>query len=304
MTGYRLQPLWNQGWLLLTLASLFWAGNSIVGRAVNETVPPVGLAFWRWVAASLIVLPFAWPHVRRDWPKLRKAWLLIAALAVLGLAGFNVVFYTALHHTTAINSVLLQSATPPLILLLTFLLFRERPLWTQILGLVVSIAGVLVILAEGAPDRLLALRLNVGDALVMACVVGYALYSALLKKAPPLHPLSFLAGTFVASVVVLIPLYVVEHLSGDVMPTDGASLAALAYVALFPSIAAYLFFNRGVEIMGANRAGQYMHLMPAFGALLAVAFLDERFRLFHALGMALIAAGIVLSSRGAKETLP
>lgn len=288
---------WNCGWLLLSLAMLFWAGNSVVGRLVNADIPPIGLAFWRWVAASALILPLAWPHLKADWEELKRHRILLAFMALLGLAGFNALLYEALHTTTALNSVLLQSATPPLIFLCSFVLFRERVGWGQIAGLVVALAGVAWIVSLGAPQTLLSLTLNVGDGLMLIAVAGYALYSALLRNKPRVHALSFLAATCFLSILVLAPAYAAEHLSGDVVQPNSQTLAALAYVAVFPSILAYLFFNRGVEIMGANKAGQFMNLMPAFGALLAVVFLHEQLAVHHGVGFALILAGIVLSSR-------
>lgn len=288
---------WDRGWLLLSLAMLFWAGNSVVGRMVNADIPPIGLAFWRWVAAFVLIAPIALPHLRRDWDALRRHWVLLTLLALLGLAGFNVLLYQALHTTTAVNTVLLQSATPPLIFLFSFLLFREQVKWGQIAGLVVALAGVAWIVSLGRPETLLSLQLNIGDGLMLIAVAGYALYSALLRNKPKVHALSFLAATCGLSILVLAPAYVAEHLLGNQVQANGQTLAALAYVAIFPSILAYLFFNRGVEIMGANKAGQFMNLMPAFGALLAVAFLDERLAVHHGVGFALILAGIVLSSR-------
>ena len=292
-----MQRLWNSGGLLLALAMLFWAGNSVVGRAVNADIPPIGLAFWRWVAAAVLIAPLAWPHVRRDWDELKRHRVLLAFMALLGLAGFNALLYTALHTTTAINTVLLQSATPPLIFLCSFALYRERPNLWQVAGLVVALAGVAVIVSLGHPMALLSLQLNVGDGLMLIAVAGYALYSALLRHKPKVHPLSFLAATCALSVLVLAPLYVAEHLGGHEMPVDAPTLAALAYVAIFPSILAYLFFNRGVELLGANRAGQFMNLMPGFGALLAVVFVHESLQAYHGVGLLLIAGGIVLSSR-------
>lgn len=288
---------WDRGWLLLSLAMLFWAGNSVVGRMVNADIPPIGLAFWRWVAAFVLIAPIALPHLRRDWDALRRHWVLLTLLALLGLAGFNVLLYQALHTTTAVNTVLLQSATPPLIFLFSFLLFREQVKWGQIAGLVVALAGVAWIVSLGRPETLLSLQLNIGDGLMLIAVAGYALYSALLRNKPKVHALSFLAATCGLSILVLAPAYVAEHLLGHQVQANGQTLAALAYVAIFPSILAYLFFNRGVEIMGANKAGQFMNLMPAFGALLAVAFLDEQLAVHHGVGFALILAGIVLSSR-------
>lgn len=292
-----MKRFWNSGWLLLGLAMLFWAGNSVVGRAVNADIPPIGLAFWRWVAAALIIAPLAWPHVRRDWAELRRHTVMLALLAALGLAGFNALLYTALHSTTALNTVLLQSATPPLIFVCSFLLYRERPSPWQVAGLLVALAGVAEIVSLGRPQALLSLRLNPGDGLMLIAVAGYALYSALLKRKPHVHPLSFLAATCLLSVLVLLPPYIAEALAGDAMPLTSQTGWTLAYVAIFPSILAYLFFNRGVELLGANRAGQFMNLMPGFGAILAVVFLHETLQVYHGVGLLLIAAGIVLSSR-------
>lgn len=289
--------LWNRGWLLLSLAMLFWAGNSVVGRLVNTDIPPIGLAFWRWVAASVVILPFAWPYLRKDWDAIKRHRILLAFMALLGLAGFNALLYAALHTTTAINSVLLQSATPPLIFLCSFLMFRERVTWMQVIGLAVALAGVAWIVSLGQPASLLSLRLNQGDLLMLVAVAGYALYSTLLRKKPDIHPMSFLAATCGLSILVLAPVYVAEHLAGHEVSPNQPTLMALAYVAIFPSILAYLFFNRGVEIMGANKAGQFMNLMPGFGALLAVVFLHERLQAYHGVGLLLIAAGIIISSR-------
>lgn len=292
-----MQRLWNSGWLLLGLAMLFWAGNSVVGRAVNADIPPIGLAFWRWVTAAVVIAPLAWTHIRADWAELRRHRVLLAFLALLGLAGFNALLYTALHTTTALNTVLLQSATPPLIFVCSFILYRERPNLWQVAGLLVALAGVAVIVSLGRPQSLLSLQLNPGDGLMLIAVAGYALYSALLKRKPAVHPLSFLAATCFLSVLVLLPPYMAEVLAGYQMPLTGQTAWTLAYVAVFPSILAYLFFNRGVELLGANRAGQFMNLMPGFGAILAVVFLHESLQAYHGLGLLLIAAGIVLSSR-------
>lgn len=289
--------IWGRGWLLLSLAMLFWAGNSVVGRMVNEAVPPIGLAFWRWVAASAVILPIAWPHVRRDWETLKRHRILLAVMALLGLAGFNALLYAALHTTTAINTVLLQSATPPLIFLASFLMFGERARWLQIAGLVVALAGVGWIVSQGEPGSLMSLQFRVGDGLMLIAVAAYALYSALLRRKPDVDPLSFLAATCALSILVLAPAYVTEHLAGYEVRADGPTLAALVYVAIFPSVLAYLFFNRGVEIMGANKAGQFMNLMPAFGAFLSVVFLGEGLQMFHFVGLLLIATGIGISSR-------
>ena len=166
----------------------------------------------------------------------------------------------------------------------------------QVGGIVLSLAGVLTIIAKGNLDLLLSLSLNWGDLLIFIAVVGYAAYSALLRKRPVMHPLSFLAVTFILGDLILSPFYVWENLAGNVMQFNRVTLLAVAYVSVFPSILAYLCFNRGVELAGANRAGLFFHLMPLFGSIMAILFLGERFRPFHAFGILLILGGILLAT--------
>jgi drug/metabolite transporter (DMT)-like permease len=293
MTAAR---LWRAAPLLLAAASLFWAGNFVVGRAVHATVPPLGLAFWRWLVSFVLVLGPAWPHLRRDAPTLRRQWRVLLLLAALGVAAYAVLTYLGLQSTTAINALLLQSATPLLIMACAFALFRDpaRPL--QVLAIAVSLAGVVVIVARGNLGALHALSLNRGDVWVLAGVLCYALYSALLRLRPAVHPLSFLAASFGFGALLLLPCFLGETLAGTPTQPTLPTFTAIGYLAVFPGCLAYLFYNRGVEVMGAGRAGQYFHLMPVFGTVLAVIFLGESFALYQALGIALIAAGIALAS--------
>jgi drug/metabolite transporter (DMT)-like permease len=259
-------------------------------------MPPIGLAFWRWLVGLILVAGFAAPHLRRDFAALREGWAILLLLAGLGVAAFSALIYLGLQSTTAINALLLQSATPLVILLCCFALFRDRARPAQLIGIAVSLIGVAVIVARGAPASLLALSLNSGDAWVLAAVVCYALYSALLRKRPATHPLSFLTASFALGALLLLPFYVWEDLSGAALRPSAPGLLAIGYLALFPSCLAYLFYNRGVELVGANRAGQFFHLMPVFGSLLAVGLLGEAFESYQAAGILLIAVGIVLAS--------
>jgi len=288
--------LWRSPALLLSASSLFWAGNFVVGRAVHEVMPPIALAFWRWLGGFLVILCFAWPHLRRDAPALRRSWPSVLLLAALGVAGFSALIYIGLQSTSAINALLLQSATPLVILLGGFALFGDRVRPVQLLAIAISLAGVAIIVARGSPAALRALSLNRGDAWVVAAVLCYALYSTLLRLRPAVHPLSFLAASFALGAALLLPFYVAEQLSGAQLLPSPAGLLAIFYLALFPSCLAYLFYNRGVELVGANRAGQFFHLLPVFGSLLAVALLGETFEPYHAVGIALIALGIGLAT--------
>ena len=288
-----MRNLWSTAPLLLMLATLFWSGNFVLGRAVHEHIPPIALAFFRWAGAFVIVLGFAWPHLKRDWPTLRAQPGRVALLSLLGVATFNSMVYFGLNTTTVMNAVLLQSTMPLLIVLGSFLIYREPVRRVQMLALLISLAGVAVIISHGSLQALLALSLRPGDGIIFLAVVFYAMYSVLLRKRPAVHPLSFCAATFALGSLMLLPVYVVEHVGYRQIVFDGPTALALVYVMVFPSLLAYLCFNRAVELIGANRAGQYLHLMPVFGTLLAAIFLGERLQGFHVLGAALIAAGIL-----------
>jgi drug/metabolite transporter (DMT)-like permease len=296
----RLPRLRDQAYLLLTLTSLFWAGNAIVGRAVVGEIPPFALAQLRWTLAFLILLPFAWSDLRRDLPTIRKQIGIVVLLSLTGISAFNTMLYWSLHYTTAINATLMQSSGPLLIGLASFVLFRDPLTRTQLAGILVSLVGVAVIVTGGDLARLLGLSLNIGDVAIVAAMAIYAVYSTLLRKRPPISPLSFVSATMAIGSVILTPLTIAEHLSGRHFGALGpVDFAAIAYVAIFPSILSYLFFNRGVELIGANRAGPFFHLIPLFGVILAILLLGEKLALFHIVGAALIIGGVFIAGRRA-----
>ncbi len=292
--------LYGSPYILLTLAVLFWSGNFVLGRAVRLDVPPIGLAFWRWAVGFLIILPFAWGHLRRDWPEILHHWKIVLFLAATGVAAFNAIIYSALHKTTAVNALLMQSAMPVVIVVLGFVIFRERVTVRQSFGIAVSLTGAVTVIAKGSLSILLSLDFNGGDLWVAAAVVIYAAYSALLRNRPRVHGLSFIAVTFALGVVMLAPVYAWEISQGGVMEISRVTVLSVLYVAVFPSVLSYLFFNRGVELAGANKAGMFIHLMPLFGGGLAVVFLGETPRFFHAVGLVLILSGIYFVTRRGK----
>jgi drug/metabolite transporter (DMT)-like permease len=245
------------------------------------------------------VLPFAWRHIKADWPIIRGHWRIIFALAAIGVASFNTLVYLGLQTTTALNAVLLQSAIPICIFVFAYIIFRDTIRPIQAVGILLSLAGIMAIVARGDVAAIHGLAFNQGDLLVFAAVVLWAIYSVLLRKRPALHPLSFLTLTIIISVVLLAPLYAWEHLSGRVMHFDHTTVLAVGYVAIFPSVLAYLFYNRGVDLIGAGRAGTFIHLMPLFGSIMAILFLGESFHMYHAVGIALILGGLMLAARSA-----
>lgn len=289
--------LWSRAYVLLSITALFWAGNSIVGRAAHGAVPPTALAFWRWTLALLVLLPFAWPHLRREWRVILGSWRVMLATALLGICCFNLMLYTGLNHTTAMNGLLIQSAQPAVIMGLGVMFMGDRVGWRQWLGLCLSVLGVVVILTGGHPERVVALRLNAGDALIAAGLLAWGSYSILLRKRPAVHPLSFLTVVIGLGLCGIFPLYMLELASGArIQPSIGSALAIL-YVGIFPSVIAYLFFNRGVELLGSAQAGLFVNIMPIMGAGLAILFLGERFHSFHLLGLVLALLGIAVAGK-------
>ncbi len=293
------QHVWlaNQPYILLSITALCWAGNAIVGRLAAGHIPPVTLAFLRWFFAFLLLLPFAWKHLVRDWPQIRKALPLMIVISVTGIGAFNTLQYWSLEYTQALNTLLLQSAAPLIVAVWSLILLGVRLTLAQASGVLLSLAGVLVILLHGDITTLSAISFNKGDLIFTVALVIFALYSVLTLKRPPMHGLSFAAFTFGAGAATLVPLLIWELHARPVMALDGPNLLTLFYVAVFPSIVAYLCFNRGVQLIGANRAAPFFHVVPVFGSVMAIVFLGEHPELFHIVGFALVLTGVFVASR-------
>jgi drug/metabolite transporter (DMT)-like permease len=282
---------------LILLPGLFWAGNAIVARGVADEVPPIGLAFWRWTAATILIAPLAWSHLRRDAPEMARSWRIMLLLSAFGIGIFNTFLYVAAHSTTALNLVMLQTMLPVLVVLGSFVVFRETVTARQAAGIAASLAGALTLVSHGDPAILAHLDFKRGDLWMLTAVTSYAAYTVLLRLRPDVHGLSFAFAIFAIGAVLLLPFYVAETLLGVPMPVTTASVLAVGYVAVFASILAYLAFNRIVALLGANTAGLAVHLVPVFGTILAVLLLGESLHPYHALGIALIALGIWLATR-------
>lgn len=291
--------LYGNAYLLLSLTALFWAGNFVLGRGVHEHIPPIALAWARWAFAALIVLPFAISHIRRDWPVIMRSLPILVFFGTVGVGAFNTLSYTGLNYTTALNALVLQSSGPILIVLSSFAIFGDRISYRQMLGIVLSLSGVLLMVARGDPSVLAEFELNRGDLMLVLALALWGLYTAFLRKRPAIHWLSFIFVTFAIGALANLPFFLVEHLYVRQLRFDAETMAAIAYVSIFPSILAYIGFNRGVELIGASRAGVCLHLVPLFGALLAITLLGEELRLYHIAGIALILAGVSLAARQA-----
>lgn len=284
-------------YLLLTLANLFWAGNWIVGRGMRDDVPPIALSFWRWVIALACLLPLAWPYLKRDRALLRAGWRWLVLLGILGTCLYNALTYLGLQRTEAINGLLLNSFIPVVIVALAWACQGKRLRGSEALGIAISFTGVLAIVARGDPRNLLLLTLNIGDVWILLSVIAWAAYTLLLPRRPAVHPLAFLFAIAAIGTLATLPLYLFELSTGRHIIHSTESWLAIAYAGVFPAFLGFIFWNKGVEQVGASRAGLFIHLLPAFGILLAALFLGERLLGFHFAGIALIFGGIYLTTR-------
>jgi len=282
---------------LVILSMLMWAGNWILARAVHDVIAPSALAFWRWALTALILLPFAIRGLARHRLTIRRRWPLLLVLAVTGAGVSHWMVYTGLRHTQAINALLIFSTQPAWIVALTSLLGEETVTRRQLAGVCLSFLGTLVIATRGDPAVLMHLGFNIGDLLIFIAMLPMALYPILLKRHPTgLGTIETLFLIAIMAALLLVPLFVYDMFFGIQTTYTTPVLGSIAYVVLVASVLAYLCFNRGVVALGANRSGFISHLMPVFGAIMAVIFLGESVQPFHAVGIVMIFTGVFMST--------
>ncbi len=285
-------------YLLLTLTALFWSGNMVLGRGIRADVPPMALAFWRWAIAFMLVLPLALPHLRTQWPLLRQGWKPVFILGLIGVGGYNTFAYISLQYTSATNAVLLNSFIPVATMAISWAFLGKKLRRIEGIGVLISLCGALTIVARGQLAVLLHLDLNIGDAWMLLAVLVWAVYTVGLAWRPAgVHPMLMLLAMIGVGLLVLTPAYFIEMLNGRHINVHLGSLASLAYVGIFPSFIGYIFYNRGVAEVGANKASLFIHLMPVFGTLLSAVFLGEVPLWYHYLGIGLIFTGIWLTTK-------
>lgn len=285
--------------LCLMLPPLLWAGNFIVGRSVRDIVPPMALVFYRWILALACLLPFAWRSFRRDLPLYwTHRWQLIGVSAT-GLAAFNALVYVGLQSTSAANGLLLNSFIPLLIAGLGALLYRQKLLPNQWLGILISFCGVLVIVAHGSWQTLAAMRIARGDGYVFLATVCWAFYTLWLRSIPvSIDRRGLMMAQILIALAMLLPLLIAEQLAGHHVIWSAHSLLAIGYIGIFPSVIAFMLYGAAVVRVGAARAGLFIHLIPVFGALLSVALLREPIHAWQLAGMLVIFAGVACANRG------
>ena len=284
-------------YVLLILTALLWAGNAIAGKLAVGHVSPFLLTGLRWVIALTILLAIAWRPVRRDLPAIRANLPFLFALGALGFTVFNVMFYLALVHTSAINVAIDQSAMPLVVFLLNFLWFGIRASSMQVAGFILTVVGVAITVTRGAPLAILETPLNIGDLLMVIAISFYGVYSVALAKRPAMHWLSFLTALSAAALITSIPFVAWEIASGTVIWPDTRGWLVAFFTAVGPAILAQLFWARGLEMIGSNRGGVFINVVPIFAALMAVLMLGEQFHPYHAVAMALVFAGVWLSQQ-------
>ena len=289
----------NLAYLLLTFSALFWAGNFIVGKfATLFEIPPLTLNVYRWISVWLILMPFTYKEIYNNLHHIKEKWLVISFMGLITISTFNSVVYFALNHTQVINAVLVLAAIPAATIAFSSLMNIERTNIFQLLGLILSIIGIGSIISNGDIQKINSLNFNKGDVWMLVCVITWSLYSTLLKK----NEFKFSQFTLIqlmvsAGLLFLIPQLFYEKSIGLEVNFNKAFFIILFYVVVFPAIAAYYCWQKGVEIIGPNRASMFIQLMPLFSAVMAIIIFKEKFELYHFVGAAFIVSGIYLSNR-------
>ncbi|WP_375573802.1 DMT family transporter [Ahrensia marina] len=293
--------LFDRPYLLLTLTTLFWAGNAIAGKLAAGVIPPFTLTFVRWTLVVAIVYVVARPHLAAHRDIIRKHGLFVMLLGVLGFSFFNFALYGALNFTSALNVSIEQSAFPSVVMLLMFIIYRERISALQGVGVLLSVIGIAITVSQGSLDRLLALEFNIGDVIMMLGVFVYSLYSILLRYRPQLPWHIFMLIMAIGAALVALPPAIWEVANGVYPQASWKVPALLAYIILFPSLLSQVFWVRGVELIGPSRASVFINLVPVFGSGLAVLIVGEVFAAYHAAGIVFVVSGVMLAEWAGKR---
>tara|TARA_Y100000590_G_scaffold465054_1_gene636169 strand:+ start:7029 stop:7925 length:897 start_codon:yes stop_codon:yes gene_type:complete len=289
----------NTAYIFLILATLFWSGNFIVGKAASLfEIPPFTLNFYRWVFAWLILAPFTLKEIFRKKNYILENSKLILVLGITSITIFNSIVYYSLNFTQVINGVLMISTIPVMIIFFCWVFKIEKTNVFQILGVIFSLLGVIVIVTQADFNKLLSLNFNKGDLWMVVAMFSWAMYSALLKKKKfELSQISLLQTIISAGLILLFPAYLIEMLLGYRANIHLPFILTLSYVVIFPGLASFIFWIKGISIIGSNRSGIFLHLMPIFSTILAILIFGEKFKNFHLIGAIFIIVGIILSSR-------
>ena len=284
-------------YLLLTLTAAFWAGNTVIGRAVVGELPPLGFAFWRSFGAFLILAPIGLPRMWRARAEIARHWKILTLLGVLGMTGFAVFSFVALHSTGAVNATLIQGSQPVIVLITSWMIFNLAITGRQIAGIVVALTGLVAIVTRGELGALAGLGLNAGDFVFWLGVLCHGLFTALLPLRPKsLDLVCFLTTAFLIGALTTLPFHIAEMVVSEAMPLTWTALGAVLFVAVFPSVLAQLFWVESIRRIGPATAGYFVYLTPVFGTLAGIALLGEAFAWYHGAGIVLILGGVWLAT--------
>ena len=291
----------RNAYVLILLTALLWVGNAVAGKLAVGHVSPMALTTLRWVFGLAMLLAIGWRQFVADWPETRRHLPFLFVLGSVGFTFFNAALYSALTMTSAINVSIEQAAIPMVIFLVNFLAFSQRATWLQLLGLALSVIGVALTASHGDLRRLAELDVNLGDALMVAAVIVYAGYTVALRFKPAIHWQSLMIVLAGSALVSSLPFLLWEFQSGQIILPDLRGWAVVAYTALFPSVLSQIFYIRGVEMIGANRAGLFINAVPIFGTILSILILGEAFHAYHAVAMAMVLGGIWMAEVSARR---
>ncbi|MBL8583867.1 MAG: DMT family transporter [Rhizobiaceae bacterium] len=288
-------------YIYLIFATLFWGGNAVAGKLAVGHISPMLITAGRWGVTALVLGALGWRQVRADWPAIRAHWRLLVLLGVLGFTLFNVALYGGLLFTTAVNVSIEQAGVPMFVFLTSFIVFRTHVSAAQLVGFLLSLLGIAVVASHGQPSRLLELDLNLGDLMMVGGALVYGVYTALLRLKPQIHWISLMAALSVPAAIASLPFVALESGLGALILPDARGWVLMAYIVVFPSLLAQVFYIRGVEMIGANRAGLFVNLVPIFGTLVSILLLGEAFFAYHAVALALVFGGIAIAEASGRH---
>lgn len=287
----------SKAYLLLAITTLCWGGNAVAGKMAVGHVSPMVLTFLRWLLATIVIFAISIPYIRREWHLVRPRLLYILLLGAIGFTGFNAMLYTALNYTSAINTVVIQAGIPMFIFGLNFLLFRINVSFGQIIGFVLTIVSVALLASQGELTRLLHMTLNFGDGLMIIALIAYSIYTIILRWKPQVNWRTLMAFTSLGALIASVPALFWEIHAGSAIWPDTFGWATVLYTVIFASLTAQVLYVMGVDLIGPNRAGLFINLVPVFGTLLSVAILGENLYFYQIAALVLALAGIAVAER-------
>jgi drug/metabolite transporter (DMT)-like permease len=288
-----------KAYLMLSLCAFFWSGNFIVGKfATLYQVPPLTLNFFRWLIVWIILIPFTFKDIFLNIKIIKEKFYSILLMSITSISIFNSVVYYSLNFTQVLNGALMISTIPVLIIFISFIFRVEKINLNQVLGLILSITGVIIIITQLEFSRLIHLDLNKGDLWLLVAMLSWAIYSTMLKTHKTgLNYLTFISVIVTLGLIFLLPQFLFEFNNEELIKFNFAFILIISYVVFFAGLGAYIFWNKAVLIVGPSRAGIFLHLMPVFSSFMAIFLLNEKFMNFHIFGAIAIILGIYLSSK-------